>query len=160
MQPCSWNISIKSWISNILTPFLRLMKIYHKIQNTFFQNFDFSHIKENRKNGCDIIHGYFLVTSSMIKPLIWFSSSWNDLVLLLHVFETPWMQWCIVNYERQTILLMKLVYCIQCHSPLAVLAFIILWLRETTYSLSCVYQGTLIILLMKLECIVSSIIPN
>ena len=31
------------------------MKIYHKIQNTFFQIFDFSHIKENRKNGCDIM---------------------------------------------------------------------------------------------------------
>ena len=31
------------------------MKIYHKIQNTFFQFFDFYHIKENRKNGCGII---------------------------------------------------------------------------------------------------------
>ena len=31
-------------------------KIYDKIQKTFFQNFDFSHIKENRKNGCDIIN--------------------------------------------------------------------------------------------------------
>jgi len=32
------------------------MKIYHKIQNTFFQIFDFSHIKENKKNGCDIMN--------------------------------------------------------------------------------------------------------
>ena len=31
------------------------MKIYHKIQNTFFQIFYFYHIKEIRKNGCDII---------------------------------------------------------------------------------------------------------
>ena len=37
------------------------MKMYHKIQNTFFQNFDFSHIKENRKNGCDIILNIFIV---------------------------------------------------------------------------------------------------
>ena len=32
------------------------MKIYHKIQNMLFQNFDFSYIKENRKTGCDIIY--------------------------------------------------------------------------------------------------------
>ena len=32
------------------------MKNYHEIQNEFFfQILNFSHIKENRKNGCDII---------------------------------------------------------------------------------------------------------
>ena len=42
------------------------MKIYHKTQNTFFQNFSFSHIKENRKNGCDIMRIKLLSTCPMV----------------------------------------------------------------------------------------------
>ena len=48
------------------------MKIYHKIQNKFFQIFDFSHIKENRKNGCDII---FILQSFEVLPPIWGSEN-------------------------------------------------------------------------------------
>ena len=33
-----------------------LMRIYHKIQMTFFQNFDLVNIKENSKNGYGIIY--------------------------------------------------------------------------------------------------------
>ena len=43
------------------------MKIYHKIQNIFFQNLDFSHIKENRKNGCDIISNILTQVFCLIK---------------------------------------------------------------------------------------------
>ena len=42
------------------------MKIYHKIQNMFFQNFYFSHIKENRKNGCDIMGVKTLKSAHMV----------------------------------------------------------------------------------------------
>ena len=46
------------------------MKIYHKIQNTFFQNFDFSHIKENRKIGCDIMHIIAFIQSFVYRRTV------------------------------------------------------------------------------------------
>ena len=42
-------------MSNILTQVLHLMKIYHKRKSKYFKLFYFSPIKENIKNGYDIM---------------------------------------------------------------------------------------------------------